>query len=291
MKNRPYCPLALSALCASVIAFNATPALAQKIAVPLPLANPVELPVSVASRTKPEILKRMKGVVINITLKDKDGQDALTVLLDSVENSKDANRKPLTIGYDFDAAFYQSQYAAIAIDLPPRTITLKLINASLPRALDSITQALGIGWFADEENGTILIHLIKLRGTVTLSDQWRNLGIDPATGQQLVSGAKKDIPFGDARASLDGAAVTEADAIKDVLKQAKVAYIIEDDLPGAKYSFDFHELPIAAALDTICRKAGVGWKKDIVSETFVIRIGKNYPKPADSVTTETTGKP
>jgi predicted RNA-binding Zn-ribbon protein involved in translation (DUF1610 family) len=71
------------------------------------------------------------------------------------------------------------------------------------------------------------------------------------------------------------------DVLKDVLKQADLDYALEDDVPeDVKRSFTFENVPIAMALDVICRSAEIGWRAERAGTgrdaKVVVRIGKKY---------------
>jgi len=76
-----------------------------------------DLPVSV--RPAPSVLKKMADSKQRVTLQltDADAQKALTTLLNQTGYS-----------YDFDAAL-QNDVLGAALDLPPRKVTMKLVNA------------------------------------------------------------------------------------------------------------------------------------------------------------------
>ncbi|MDX1932676.1 MAG: hypothetical protein SFU56_08735 [Capsulimonadales bacterium] len=93
----------------------------------------------------------------------------------------------------------------------------------------------------------------------------------------------------DTRVKLDVRNADIRDALKDVLKQAEVDYALEEDVPeNVKRSFTFENVPLATALEVICRSAEIGWTVRTPSPRVagtkaggaktkpVILIGKKY---------------
>lgn len=82
----------------------------------------------------------------------------------------------------------------------------------------------------------------------------------------------------DVRVKLDARNIEVRDALKKVLEQAKLAFVMDDDVPEKlKRSFTFENVPIATALDVICRSADIGWFPEMRPDSSpVIHIGKKY---------------
>jgi hypothetical protein len=106
--------------------------------------------------------------------------------------------------------------------------------------------------------------------------------------------------LGDARVKLDVRNASIRDSLKDILKQAGLDYALEDDVPDdVKRSFTFENVPIATALDVICRSVDIGWSVQRTVETVdpssrstdkrsksktVVLIGKKYARRTTAFT-------
>jgi hypothetical protein len=254
-------------------------------------------------------------IVPKIELKNVNSQAALLRVLESLE-----------VGYEFDNAFYvnapvnqaidplggrglgslNDPNAAQTLDLPPRNITMRILNAPLPKALDSLTNAIGIGWLPEKRGGSITIRFVKLRNTVTYSDLVNRLtvsngqntvysGMAPATtvysgvaGNYSQSGGRymnaSSLPPTLVKIDVRDKPVREA--LRTVLEEAKLEFAIDEDVPAdLKKTFAFEGISIGTALSVICQSAGIGWRNEQTPNGSLVRISKRYapPPPAQKV--------
>lgn len=88
----------------------------------------------------------------------------------------------------------------------------------------------------------------------------------------------------DVRVKLDVRGGDVRDALQTVLKQANLDYALEDDVPDApKRSFTFENVPIATALDVLCKSADIGWRAETHGGKTLVRVGKKYAASANSL--------
>jgi hypothetical protein len=191
------------------------------------------------------------------------------------------------------------------LDLPPRSITMRLVKAPLNKALDSLTNAIGIGWLAEKHGDSITVRFVKLRGTVTASDMLSRYVVasgqaapwTPSTsGNTVYSGTAGTFSTAGVRGGLSGfggvsplaATAVKLDvrdrpvreALRTVLEAAKVDFAIDEDVPAdMKRTFAFEGVQAATALSVICQSAGLGWRTEQTPNGLLVRIGKRYAPP------------
>ena len=68
------------------------------------------------------------------------------------------------------------------------------------------------------------------------------------------------------------------DILKEMLNKVDVGIALEDDVPDTKHSFTFENVPLAVALDVVCRSVDIGWRAEKQAEKWVIRVGKKYAR-------------
>lgn len=292
------------------------PSRAQQAAVPAPqepgraVARPASgqksLPESVS--VKPEIRAKLAETRISLTLNGESSDSALQSLLDATK-----------LSYEFDPAFYRTAVtlstgqgggfggggfggglgggrSGAALDLPPRSITMKLLNASIPKAMDSLTQAIGVGWTAVEEDGNITIRIVKLRTTQTAYDTALTLYGAAQGGNQVAGGLGTTVNTGsysaffysravpDVRVKLDAKNWSVRDALKQILQNAKVEFAIDEDVSNdLKRNIGFENITLMTALDVICQSSDIGWRSEGTPKGTLVRISKRYAAPADTV--------
>lgn len=84
----------------------------------------------------------------------------------------------------------------------------------------------------------------------------------------------------DTRVKLDVRGGDVRDALQNVLKQANLDYALEDDVPESpKRSFTFENVPVATALDVLCKSADIGWRAETHGGKTLVRVGKKYVSP------------
>jgi hypothetical protein len=88
----------------------------------------------------------------------------------------------------------------------------------------------------------------------------------------------------DKRVKLDSRNAKIRDVLKDVLKQANLAYALDNDVPeDVRRSFTFENVPVATALDLITRSVEIGWRAQQQKDgKTLILIGKKYATPFGS---------
>jgi hypothetical protein len=244
--------------------------------------------------------KQLEGKRVELSLLRENSLDALIRLLDSSE-----------YGYEFDSAFYTGN--GQVLDLPPRIVTMKLVKASLPKALDSLTKVLGVGWTAEKDGDAITLKIVRLRDTVTMSDMvsggfgqsmmgGMTTGINTrSTNQSGLTGgmggglggqtrlsvpAQNNSPLiaaSPVRIKIDLKDRSVRDALKEILTAAKLEYAIDDDVADdIKRSFVFENVRLMTALNAVCESAGIGWRVENIPTGLLVRISKRYAAPSGS---------
>jgi hypothetical protein len=213
---------------------------------------------------------------ITLTLANADSGEALTKVLGQTGFS-----------YAFDPVFYQNVTPKVVtqqgvfgggLDLPPRSISMKLVNVPVVKALDGLTEAIGVGWVAESEGNAVTIRIVKLRSTVTVSDLQRQQAGGFGGGG---FGGQGGVPLPAVRVSIDRRDAPMRDVLGDVLRQAKLDLAVDDDVPAdQKRSFTFENVTVGTALDAICQSAGLGWRAEQTPGGVLVRVGKRYaPAP------------
>lgn len=177
------------------------------------------------------------------------------------------------------------------------TMTLKGVPAYY--ALMMLTREAKLGWVYEKKDGKESVRLVKLipaKGSrITLSGQ-NNFRVEmpdiPNTVRTYVNGARAAsgsayapyIAYGspllpDTHVKLDVRSADIRDTLKKVLEQAKLDYVLEEDVPeDIKRSFTFENVPVATALDVVCKSAEIGWRAERREKKAFIRIGKKYAR-------------
>jgi hypothetical protein len=218
---------------------------------------------------------------ITSTLTSADSGEALTKVLDQTGFS-----------YAFDPVFYQNVTPKVVtqqgvfgggLDLPPRSISMKLVNVPVVKALDSLTKAIGVGWVAESEGHTVLIRIVKLKSTVTASDMRRQQAGGFGGGGYGGGGfgGQNSVPLPAVRVGVARRDAPIRDVLGDVLRQAKLDFAVDEDVPADdKHSFTFENVAITTALDVVCQSAGLGWRAEQTPGGVLVRVGKRYaPNP------------
>jgi hypothetical protein len=260
-------------------------------------------PVSVT--VKPELRQELEGKRVDLALLAEESKGALLELLNASDYS-----------YEFDPAFYEGMIPTL--DLPPRQVTMKLVKVPLPKALDSLTKVLGIGWTAEKDGDAITLKIVRLRDTVTMSDM-----VSGGFGQSMMGGmttgintlstnlrgtgggiggggmggglggqtrlsapAQNNSPLiaaSPVRIKIDLKDRSVRDALKEILTAAKLEYAIDDDVAAdLKRSFVFENVRLMTALNAVCESAGIGWRVENIPTSLLVRISKRYAAPSGS---------
>lgn len=296
----------------TVVATQAAAAQGRPASVAVDVAEQNNLPVVV--KQNPELVRELEKITVpKIELKNVSSQAALMLVLESLE-----------VGYEFDNAFYAFNPSTASarlggfgvtpgnqgglgtspeiqtLDLPPRNITMRIFNAPLNRALDSLTSAIGIGWLAEKRGGSITIRFIKLRNTVTFSEVINRLnasngqtiyGTAVTPPNAIYSGVAGSYSVSGSRTmntsllpptlvKLDVRDKPVRESLRTVLEEAKLEFAIDEDVPAdLKKTFAFEGIQIGTALSVICQSAGIGWRSEQTPNGSLIRISKRYALP------------
>ena len=260
-----------------------------------------ELPLSVT--VPPAIRKKLRETAPFVSL-EVQGVSSEAALSELLLASK--------FNYVFDNAFYQNgTYNVVAatakgvagavhgnLNLPPRVITMRLVDVPLDRALDTITQAIGVGWTVGGDAEPLTLRIVKLKGTVLLSDmvgQQGGLGGGGFGGGGGFSGggfgggaggaeygSKNENLLPEVRVKLDSKQISVRDALSETLKQGKIDFSLDDDVSSSeKRAFTFENVRLATALNAITESANLGWRvESIMGKGILVRVGKRYAPPS-----------
>jgi hypothetical protein len=236
-----------------------------------------KLPVSVKDKTDKKAREALEKLKIDLDLKNAEPQEAFQLLM-----------KQIKVDYDIDTAFYP--FGAEELDFPERGLNMKLTNASAARALDSFCQALGIGWWAEKVDDTVMVHIVKLQGTMGKMDMLAQLGVDvQGLAAPAVALANQALHAADL-AALGGSVLPDkrvkADAtsprdiktlIEELCKQAGLVYAIDSDVPSTSKVLAFENVPIRVALEALCATANLSMsvsRKGDKGERIVVTFSK-----------------
>ncbi|WP_309710603.1 hypothetical protein [Armatimonas sp.] len=233
--------------------------------------TPNNRPVSCKDKTTKQAREALEKIKVDLDLTGADPQQAFQILI-----------KQIGSDYDIDPAFYP--FGNGELDLPQRALNMKLTKASAARVLDSFCQALGIGWWAEKIDDSVMVHIVKLRDTVGQLDMLANLGINlPAIAAQAARGAE----LGMAMAGLDMGFLpntqVKADAtsprdvkalIEDLCKQAGLIYAIDSTVPSISKTLAFENVPIKTALEALCATADLSMSVSKKGEKTIVTFSK-----------------
>ena len=108
-----------------------------------------KLPVSVKDKTDKRAREALEKIKVSLELKSSNPDEAFFSLM-----------KQIGTDYAIDPAFYP--FGSDELDLPERALNMKLTNASAARTLDSFCEALGVGWWAEKHDDSVLVHLVNI---------------------------------------------------------------------------------------------------------------------------------
>lgn len=234
-------------------------------------AKNLNLPVSVKDKTTKQAREALEKTKIDLELKDAEPQEAFQQLI-----------KQINADYDIDPAFYP--FGGAEMDLPERALNMKLTKASAARALDSFCQALGIGWWAEKVDDTVMVHIVKLQGTIGKMDMLASFGVSlPAIAAQAARGTELGIALTGLDTGLLPNKLVKADAtsprdvktlIEDLCKQAGLVFAIDSDVPSTSKALAFENVPIKTALETLCATANLSMSVSKKGEKTVVTFSK-----------------
>ena len=251
------------------------PATLQKVK---PATTNNTLPISVKEKTDKKAREALEKIKVDLDLKGAEPEAAFHSLM-----------KQIKADYDIDTAFYP--FGADDLDFPERGLSMKLTNASAARALDSFCQALGIGWWAEKNEDIVMVHIVKLKGTMGKMDMLAQLGIEVkglvAPAIALAGQAARMAELDGALAGLGGGMLpnkrVKADAtsprdvkalIEDLCKQAGVVYAIDSDVPSTSKALVFENVPIRVALEALCATAELSMHVSKKGEKVIVTFSK-----------------
>ncbi|NLH99425.1 MAG: zinc ribbon domain-containing protein [Chthonomonadales bacterium] len=112
------------------------------------------------------------------------------------------------------------------------------------------------------------VGLDETRSSVVIVDQDRDL---PVTVRAMV-----DVPGSlSERVSVDVRDQTVRDALKSVLEPAKVAYVVDEDVPDdVKVTIVAKDVRLRSVVDLIADAAGIGWQRELGAGKTRLRFGK-----------------
>ena len=263
MRHFPFFLASLALLAPVATSAQETPAQAPTSVVQQakPPAKNINLPVSVKDKTDKKAREALEKIKISLELKNSKPEDAFHTLI-----------KQIGSDYDIDPAFYP--FGADEVDLPERV-------------LDTFCQALGIGWWAEKLDETVMVHLVKLRDTMGKMDMLAELGVNfqALTGQavRVAELALTESGFGgplpDRRVKIDATTPREIKAlIEDLCKQADLVFAIDSDVPSASKALAFENVPIKVALEALCATADLSMSVSKKGEKTVVTFSKATPK-------------
>lgn len=238
-----------------------------------------ELPVSVKDKTDKKVRELLDKQKASLELKGSKPEEALLTLL-----------KQLDSDYHFDTAFYP--LGGTEIDLPERGLNLKLTNASGAKALDALTQAIGIGWWAEKENEKVMVHIVKLRETMGHFEMLERMGINVkelvAPAIAVAADASRYAGFAEL-ASLDALggglsskkvsinATTPREVrslIEELCKQGEVIFAIDSDVPSSSKALAFENVSLRTALEVLCSTAKLSMSVSNRGEKTTIQFSR-----------------
>lgn len=221
--------------------------------------------------------------VISLNFKNEKPADAAKIIL------KAAGRALETVEIDKD--------------LPSPQISLTIKNVQVGDALAAIGRLANATALVSEKDDKVTVHLRK-RTTMLTTQVYTNTSkvpadvrrevdqalsisrnaiasISPNPGFQGALGISAWLP--NKKVSLDVRNTDAREILKNLLKQADVSYILEDDVPeNKKFSFTFENVPLRTALDMVCQSLEVGWgaQKSINEKDskVTVRIGKKWAR-------------
>lgn len=231
-----------------------------------------KLPVSVKDKTDKKAREALEKIKVSLELKSSDPDEAFFSLI-----------KQIGVDYAIDPAFYP--FGADDLDLPERALNMKLTNASAARALDSFCEALGVGWWAEKHDSSVLVHLVKLQGTMGKMDMLSELGVDVRGIAELATNAAKmgadmELAMGalglpDKRVKADATSPRDIKSlIEDLCKQGGVVFAIDSDVPSTSKALVFENVPLRIALETLCATANLSMSVSKKGEKTVITFSK-----------------
>lgn len=177
-----------------------------------------------------------------------------------------------------------TQQAGIAYELEDglksdAKLTLSMKEATVGSALDMIARLLNAGWKPEKKDGKVKVTFSKKLARnqdmifTTPPSTSRTLVPTPAMPSFGSTLFRNALP--DTRVSLDKKKTDPREILRDVLKQANVAYAIGDDLPSEPKSFTFENVPLTTALNMICESIGASWTTERGTDGKpLVRIGK-----------------
>lgn len=263
------------ALLPSAFAQEAPPAHPAELAVlehlqKAPKANQ-NLPVSVKDKTDKKTREHLEKLKISLELKGAEAEGALLSLF-----------KQIDVDYTFDPNFYP--FGGDELDLPERAISVKLTNSSVARALDALTNALGVGWWAERDGDRVAVHIVKLRDTVGKMEMLANLGVNvkdivapsialAAEAMRAADIASMASVFSDKKVSASAASPKPvAELIAELCKQGEVVFAIDSDVPIKSVALVFANVPMRTALEVLCSTAGLSMSTSRKGERTVVQF-------------------
>jgi hypothetical protein len=282
-------------LLTSIALLTPLTALAQDAPLPLEVPAPAQppvlaarnknLPVSVKEKTDKKAREALEKVKVSLELNSKNPEDAFFSLM-----------KQIAADYDIDPAFYS--LGSNELDLPERALNMKLTNASAARALDTFCQALGVGWWAEKPENTVMVHLVKLQSTMSKLDMLAQFGVDvqafaaPARAMaeqatrmaelELAAAALGDLGLSDTRVKAEATTPREVKTIiEELCKQAGLVFAIDSDVPSMTKTLAFENVPIKTALEALCATANLSMSVSKKGEKTVVTfsVAEKNEKP------------
>ncbi|MGC4044489.1 MAG: hypothetical protein QM758_11910 [Armatimonas sp.] len=221
--------------------------------------------------------------------------------LDKEINLSFRNEKPM------DAAKLVLKAAGRAVetvevdkDLPAPQISLTVKNVQVGDALAAIGRLANAIAYVSEKDDKVTVSFRK-RTNAPATQVWttfsKNVPADMqkeinrameqsrtsiTTAQPFVNAYTLAARLPDKRVSLDVRNTDAREILKNLLKQADVDFMLEEDVPEKKFSFTFENVSLRYALDAVCSSMEVGWSVQPgggdKGAKATVRVGKKWTR-------------
>jgi hypothetical protein len=181
--------------------------------------------------------------------------------------------------------------------LPTPEISLSVKGVQVRDALAAIGRLAAATTFISEKDDKVTVHLrkrseshqfqvftgmaesIPAEARARVSEAIQAARAQTRAIHPMITGFMLNSYLPNKRVSLDVRNTDVRDALKTILKQADVDYVLESDIPdNKKHSFTFENVPLKTALDVLCESIGVGWRaqRGEGDKKVLVRIGKKW---------------
>lgn len=180
------------------------------------------------------------------------------------------------------------------------TMTLKNVPASY--ALMILTREAKVGWSYEKKDNQETFRVVKRdtrfggRMRIDMPDikvdmpQVENAFrtyMNAVSAAPLATNRTFSFPatLPDVRIKIDARNADVRDTLKKILEQAKLDYVLDDDIPSdVKRSFSFENIPLSTALDVVCQSVEIGWRAEMKDKKIIVMVGKKYSRRSNWIT-------